>query len=357
MINDYRKDGIRWGINQFFIFYCKPLIFIFILAGYFYVSVEKIFFSTVIQMSIYYYFNGSDLKNFISSSNTGSFITDSNLNPARTDYVNFPVSLTKTYNCDSISANGIGYSNLVGSSINNTYSAYSLEYTTSGSYSYTIPSYFNKLSAICIGGGGGGGGGCHSSNNQNGGPGSGGASGAFGYIEDVPLNSIVDRTITINVGERGLAGSSLPIDGTQGGLSSITMDSKNVLTCNGGGGGKRGNRSADLGPGTGATGGTASTYYNTLYFNSYSFSTPGTASSNDGADNAGIANNTYFPIIKSTKGVQGGWNSINRDSGAGAKSATYYGAGGGAGGGSNASGRSGNEGAYGSGGFVKIYLK
>ena len=97
-------------------------------------------------------------------------------------------------------------------------------YTTSGTYTFTVPAGINEISAVCIGGGGGGGG---SSNNENGGGGGGGAL-SYGTIDVTPLEDL-----TVVVGGAGNAGSVVG-DGGSGGDTQLKRSSTVLLQGEGG---------------------------------------------------------------------------------------------------------------------------
>ena len=101
-------------------------------------------------------------------------------------------------------------------------------YTTSGTYTFTVPAGINEISAVCVGGGGGGGG---SSNAENGGGGGGGAL-SYGTIDVTPLEDL-----TVVVGGAGNAGSVVG-DGGSGGDTQLKRSSTVLLQGEGGGGGE-----------------------------------------------------------------------------------------------------------------------
>ena len=101
------------------------------------------------------------------------------------------------------------------------------QYTSEGSYTFTVPDYVNEISAVCIGGGGGGGG---SSNTEDGGGGGGGAL-AWGTITVTPRESL-----DVTVGEGGEQGSVVG-NGEDGGDSKIARSGTTLLQGEGGEGG------------------------------------------------------------------------------------------------------------------------
>jgi hypothetical protein len=74
------------------------------------------------------------------------------------------------------------------------------EYTTSGSYTFTVPNYVTKISAVVVGGGGAGGFGPGTPNQYGRGNGAGGG---LRWIQDLPVTP--GEEITIEVGTGGIA--------------------------------------------------------------------------------------------------------------------------------------------------------
>ncbi len=116
------------------------------------------------------------------------------------------------------------------------------EYTSSGSYTYTVPTGVTNVSVVCIGGGGGGG---------LGNSGQAGGGGALAYRNNITV--VPGQTASITVGSGGsLSGTA----GTAGGSSSFTYDG--TTTTAGGGGGATNDGSPAGSNGSGGSGGTRS---------------------------------------------------------------------------------------------------
>jgi hypothetical protein len=128
--------------------------------------------------------------------------------------------------------------------------AYTVEYTTPGSYNPTIPQWCSSIACILIGGGGGGGssdGTTTSSSSQRG----GGGGGAGGSLVTSAFTVSASANISITVGAAGT--SSPDNDGVNGGNSSLTVQTI-TYTAVGGGRGTRGVSGVSYGQG-GAGGG------------------------------------------------------------------------------------------------------
>ena len=97
------------------------------------------------------------------------------------------------------------------------------EYTTPGTYTYTVPTGVNSVSVVCVGAGGGGG-------NQNSGQGGGG--GALAYRNSISVTPGQTATVVVGSGG-GVSGTN----GTAGGSSSFTYGGT-ATTAGGGGGGQ-----------------------------------------------------------------------------------------------------------------------
>jgi hypothetical protein len=123
------------------------------------------------------------------------------------------------------------------------------EYTTPGTYSFTIPVNVKQITVL-LQGGGGGGGGC-------GYGGSGGGGGGSGTYEEI-ISVTPGTSHTVVVGAKGTGGtgniSGTSTNGTTGGNSSF-----DTYTANGGGGGNCGGATSNT-PGSGGTGGTGGGY-------------------------------------------------------------------------------------------------
>ena len=104
-----------------------------------------------------------------------------------------------------------------------------VEFTTTGTQTWTVPVGITEISAVCIGGGGGGGGG-ESGRNDGVSGGAGGGS-AYGKIPVTP-----GEVLTIVVGTGGNGGTSTN-NGTAGGPSTISRGATVLLSGGGGAGG------------------------------------------------------------------------------------------------------------------------
>jgi len=90
-------------------------------------------------------------------------------------------------------------------------------FTTVGTYSFTVPAFTNKISILCIGGGAGGGGGGGGGYSAIGGAGGGGA-----YANDVTVTAGETLTVTVGNGGSGGGGSNHPVNqGGDGGPSKV----------------------------------------------------------------------------------------------------------------------------------------
>ena len=90
-------------------------------------------------------------------------------------------------------------------------------FTSVGTYSFTVPPYTNKISILCIGGGAGGGGGGGGGYSAIGGAGGGGA-----YANDVTVTAGETLTVTVGNGGSGGGGSNHPVNqGGDGGPSKV----------------------------------------------------------------------------------------------------------------------------------------
>jgi hypothetical protein len=123
------------------------------------------------------------------------------------------------------------------------------DYTVAGSYSFTVPPYVYKVSAVIVGGGGGGG----SNGGSNGPGGSGGGGGALCYKNNWVTIPTSDMAITVGAGGT--------VNG--GGSDSTIVYNAVTITAGGGSGGSQGNtnttaggiRTGGDGGGNGGTGG------------------------------------------------------------------------------------------------------
>jgi hypothetical protein len=123
------------------------------------------------------------------------------------------------------------------------------EYTTAGTYTFTVPNGCTSISAVVVGGGGGGAGcdGAQVRNETNNGGGGGGL--AYGTIAVTP-----GETLTVVVGAGGPAGGD-DSNGLVGGDSTIIRSGTTLLSGGGGAGGQY--RSQGFTSAGGASGGTA----------------------------------------------------------------------------------------------------
>jgi len=101
------------------------------------------------------------------------------------------------------------------------------EFTSPGSYSFTVPTGITSISAVVIGGGAGG---MYAPLN---GSGSSGAGGGLAYANNIPVTP--GETLSVTVGSGGIAGiqpsSTLP---TNGGRSELSRGGDDLLFANGG---------------------------------------------------------------------------------------------------------------------------
>ena len=116
------------------------------------------------------------------------------------------------------------------------------EYTSTGSYTWTVPAGVTNVSVVCIGAGGGGG---------LGNSGQGGGGGALAYRNAISVTPGTTGTLTVGSGG-GLSGNN----GTSGGSSSFTYATITTTAGGGGGGGGTGTASGGSGGGGGTRSGT-----------------------------------------------------------------------------------------------------
>jgi len=116
------------------------------------------------------------------------------------------------------------------------------EYTSSGTYTYTVPTGVTNVSVVCIGAGGGGG---------LGNSGQAGGGGALAYRNAITV--VPGQTATVVV---GAGGSRSGNNGTSGGTSTFTYDGTTTNAGGGGGGGGDGSGSGGSPGGGGTRGGT-----------------------------------------------------------------------------------------------------
>jgi hypothetical protein len=118
------------------------------------------------------------------------------------------------------------------------------EFTTPGTYTFTVPSGVSTISAVAVGAGGGAGGTPGTSNFS----GAGGGGGALAH--DI-INVTSGETLEIVVGTGGSGGAGGANNGSAGDLSAIRRSGADLLSANGGTGGIYG--------GSGGSGGTVGT--------------------------------------------------------------------------------------------------
>lgn len=179
-------------------------------------------------------------------------------------------------------------------------------YTSSGTFTFTVPAGCTSISAVCIGGGGGGGGSDARSEGMQ-----GGAGGALCY-GTIPVTP--GESLTVTVGNGGNGGGQ-GNNGSNGGNTSITRGATALLTANGGNGGQE--RS------TGSNG--QSTY------------TIGATVTNSGGGNGGGCNGSAS-TGGSGGGGAGGYSGAGGTGGGGTTGASAGSGGGGGGGGHTTSG-------------------
>ncbi|HMK46865.1 MAG TPA: hypothetical protein VK436_09585 [Methanocella sp.] len=132
-------------------------------------------------------------------------------------------------------------------------------YTTAGTYTFTVPAGLTSLNVTLIGGGGGGGGGNYgASMYQYGGSGGGGGSGYMTTKTNLAVTP--GQAITVTVGAGGAGGAPVYSGNGNGGGTGGTSSFGMANTASGGGGGSGGADSKDTG-GTGL-GGVGGTGYN-----------------------------------------------------------------------------------------------
>ena len=104
------------------------------------------------------------------------------------------------------------------------------EYTTAGTFTFTVPANCTSISAVTIGGGGGGAGADGRAGDGMGGGGGGAL--CYGTIAVTP-----GEILSVTVGTGGNGGGTGGAAGSTGGLSRISRGATNLLTANGGNGG------------------------------------------------------------------------------------------------------------------------
>jgi hypothetical protein len=116
--------------------------------------------------------------------------------------------------------------------INNTFigdyiAAYKLEYTTSGTNTFTVPDWSSKMAAILISGGGGGA-------DETGAFSAGGGGGAGAAMATVVLSVIAGTDYVVIVGAGGAGGTSLT-NSTNGGNTRLSYNGNVLYDVSGGG--------------------------------------------------------------------------------------------------------------------------
>ena len=126
-----------------------------------------------------------------------------------------------------------------------------IEYTTVGTYTFTVPARVLRITAILVGGGGGGGAGYTSDTDTYAGGGGGGGETVLAWYPVSPGQSL---SITVGAGGAGGTGggTATPAAGADGGDSSIGTD---IVAA----GGKGGRPGSSAGNGAGGAGGAGTT--------------------------------------------------------------------------------------------------
>lgn len=118
-----------------------------------------------------------------------------------------------------------------------------VEYTTAGTYSWTVPSGVTSISALVVGGGGGGrviyAYDYYTTDLEKAHAAQGGSGGAVAWMTNYAVTP--GQVLTITVGAAGVGGSYTGVNArvapTAGGLSRIAIGATNLITANGGAGG------------------------------------------------------------------------------------------------------------------------
>lgn len=206
-----------------------------------------------------------------------------------------------------------------------TSSAITQDFSTVGSFSFTVPANVTKITATVIGAGGAGGNGWANGYSASGGGGSGGY-----VVQDITVTP--GQTVTLVVGAGGT------VSGVQGGAggngASSTVTYSATTYTGGGGSGGAANTGSGGAPGAGGT-------------------PSGTAGSPLSGNNGTQGGNSYYSVLTGTNtgGLGGAWNGGYGAEVAG--SAGIYGGGGGGGTGSTNSGTW-RVGGAGAAGFIRI---
>ena len=131
------------------------------------------------------------------------------------------------------------------------------QYTTPGTFTFTVPNGITSISAICVGGGGGGAG--TDVSNLSGG---GGGGGALAYQTTIAVTP--GETLSVTVGTGGVGGAP-NVAGSAGGNSNISRGATTLIRANGGSGGSvgaTGGAGGTVVTGTGGSGGSGGTGVN-----------------------------------------------------------------------------------------------
>lgn len=126
-------------------------------------------------------------------------------------------------------------------------------FTSSGTYTFTVPPTITSISAVVVGGGGGGGAADTGNSRLATNTGGGGGGLAYGTISVTP-----GETLTVVVGAGGQGGIGDAANGSSGGTSSISRSGTTLLSGGGGTGGiyrNNGNGAGGASGGTSRTGG------------------------------------------------------------------------------------------------------
>lgn len=125
------------------------------------------------------------------------------------------------------------------------YSSAKVEYTTAGTYSWTVPSGVTQIKVTTVGAGGGMGAAYHTGINGNRNVDAGGGGGGGNIVENYTLNVTPGMQITIVVGKKGSdsylsrpdGGSNIVVSGGIGGNSYFIANGTTYAVAQGGGGG------------------------------------------------------------------------------------------------------------------------
>lgn len=190
------------------------------------------------------------------------------------------------------------------------YSAGSQNYTTAGSYSFTVPAGVYTITATIVGGGGGGGG-----SNSSGDWWTGGGGGSGGYINAQSYSVTPNETLTIDVGDGGEWGSqyfnswynvnpnnAYVSNALAGGSSSIKRGATTVAVATGGNGGLAGNGACDGNAAGGSPNGVQGAQRGGLC---YGYGYSGTQAGGDNGSGYGKGGDTQRNVGNAKKGQSG----------------------------------------------------